>query len=180
MRSIHNVLTVILLCCIATTVSTYASAEVDSIASYTGVYVYAGGQAQQTARKSAVDNVVEQMNVLIRGLARRNLLKATEPWQRITVGVSGKNLTLNRGGGVPATVALEGPAVSFSNGFAGRSSVRRRFAKGSIIEVIDDGTSSRTNMFSLSSAGKILSVGSRIRSPHLPQDVVFRFSYKRQ
>jgi hypothetical protein len=156
-----------------------ASAEPAELASYVGAFVYAGGQPQHKAREAAVERVVVEMNALIRGLARRQLLKATQPWPRVTIAVSGANLTIKRAGAVPAKVVLGGSPVSFRNGFSGTSTVRRRFSNGSIIELISDGSSKRTNTLTLSSEGKTLSVRSKIQSPQLPRDVAFNLSYKR-
>jgi len=40
---------------------------------YDATYVYAGGEAQRTGFLHAIDKVVDQMNVLVRGLARERL-----------------------------------------------------------------------------------------------------------
>ncbi len=180
MRTLQNMSIVISFTILALAIPLLASAEIHEITAYSGGYVYAGGPAQQKVRTATVESIVGEMNVIIRAIARQQLLKNTQPWPRIDIAMSGKNLSIKRAGRVPATVVLGGAPISFRNGISGRSTVRRRFARNSIIEVINDGSSNRTNTFSLASGGKVLNVRGQIHSPQLPRDVVVNFTYRRQ
>lgn len=163
----------------ALTIPSTASAEASGLVTFAGAFVYAGGQTEQSAREAAVELVVVEMNALIRGLARRRLLEVTQPWPRISLDVTGANLAITRPGSIPSKVALGGSPLSFTNRFGDTVSILRRFSKGSIIEVIGDGSSRQTNTLSLTPDSKRLRVRCNIQSPQLPRNVVFNLTYKR-
>lgn len=52
-----------------------------------GTFVYSGGRAQEQRRAAAVEEVVQEVNVIIRGMARERILKGTAPKSPLEITV---------------------------------------------------------------------------------------------
>lgn len=168
-----------MLCAIQVVIPAISTAEQSALDALAGNFVYAGGQTERSSREKAVDSIVNEMNALIRALARRRLLEVTQPWPRLSFKVSGPTLSITRSDKIPSTVELGGGSVAFTNKWGDQVNVRRRFSKGTIIEVIGDGNSGQTNTYRLTPDGKRLRVRCTIKSPRLPGDIIFGLTYKR-
>ncbi len=98
------------------------AAPVDPLGKLPGKYQYAGGQAQRGMAADAVESVVEQMNVVSRGIARRRLLSGVEPPRtfqievdanRVVTIIDGRTYQAELGGGSKRVSGSSGEALQF-------------------------------------------------------------------
>jgi len=71
---------------------TLPAAPVDPLGRLPGRYQYAGGQAQRGRAAEAVEAVVDQMNLISRGIARRRLLSGIEPPSTVEIEIDAKRV----------------------------------------------------------------------------------------
>jgi len=69
-----------------------------TLASFEGVYMYSGGESQKQAIRDEIESATEDLNVALRGLARRKIWKSQQPSTRMTIVVEGDHVSIVRSG----------------------------------------------------------------------------------
>jgi hypothetical protein len=141
-----------------------------------GRHRFSGGEAQKAAIARAVEDVVDRMGLLSRGIARKRLLAANAIPRAIEIARDGDLVTVviddrryvARIGGKPVKV----------RGSDGKPSrMRYRMRNGSLVQVFDAAEGDRINVFTPREGGGI-ALHVTITSPKLPADVKYRLSYR--
>jgi hypothetical protein len=146
---------------------------------FAGRYRYAGGERDRAGLHRAIDEVVEQMNVLIRGFARRELRGRVQPERTWRIEGTGPivyafgdygPIRIPVGGGVLRAPGPEGNPNRITARLQGRRLVTR---------FVTD-TGSRTNWHTLSDDGRFMFIQVRIASGQLPADIRYSLTYRRR
>ena len=150
-----------------------------TVADYVGSHRYVGGDTERERALAAVEEIVEDLNVLIRGTARRLLSKTATPAPEIAVALDGDVVTIDSGKDrIPLT--LGGPAVE-NRGEDGKSyRMSARAAGGKLIVRIVGNSSTTVKTYRLSGDGARMSVKTKIAHPMMSKPLEYTFSYRRR
>lgn len=149
-------------------------------ATFEGTYVYAGGNSQRTGFLKAIDHVVDQMNVVVRSIARERISSRVKIQQRIVFRRDSGGLFISHEPLPPRITKLDGTPMRLKNRAGDRISVLYRKVGVAIVETIRSGSSTQTNTYSFAGGGDRLIFTAAIHSPMMPADIRYRLSYQRQ
>jgi hypothetical protein len=144
-----------------------------------GRYRFAGGQPEIDALEAAVDDVVGEMNILVRGIARRRLREVSKIPHRIAISLRGRMLTVTAAGALYAApldrspVKVRGPSgdqVWLRHRDLGNGQLMQHFAS-------DDGI--RVNICR-PLAGNRMRIHVTIHSDELPKDLSYAMTFSRR
>jgi hypothetical protein len=142
-----------------------------------GRYAYVGGERQRQGRVDQIEVVVSRLSIILRSFARERLLSVCKLPQNINISTKQKQLGIAL---IPLPMrwtSLDGNASTFLN-VRGRKASIRRLRKGrTISEVVSEGRSQRLIDYRFNASSARLDLRYTIRSPYLPQDVVYSLSY---
>ena len=146
-----------------------------------GAYHYAGGERELEEIEGSIDEVVDQMNILIRGIARRRIKGPNLPANRLTLGLSNGQIRISRAGQPDIAAPADGTAVKWRNPENGNelTVIHRLGADGVLLQKLvgDRGTS--TSQFELASDAVRLTVRTVIRADQLAAPIRFSATYQR-
>lgn len=78
-------------------------------------YEFVGGETETKAVEQAIDTAVEELNVFIRGLARRRLRDANLPASKLVISVGEKEATVDQSGRPPITAPIDAAPIEWKN-----------------------------------------------------------------
>lgn len=146
-----------------------------------GTYRFAGGREEVLAVERAIDEAVEEMNVFIRGIARRRLREPNLPTTELRISVRGDAITVSRTGQPKVSAPATGKQVPWRNPRNGNElEVSYRITPEGALEqklIGDRGVS--TNVFAISADGK-LSMRTKVTADKLPSTLQFTTTYVRK
>jgi hypothetical protein len=158
------------------------AAEPDSaLARFAGTYRYVGGEREIKELDQAIDEVVQEMIFLIRGIARRRLRAPNLPSSEVAIFTERGQIRITRPGrpevsapadGKPITWRhpIDGDVFRVSHGVDDRGVLYQRF---------EDDRSLSLNHFTLSDDGRRLRIETRVTADRLPAPLSFRTTYER-
>jgi len=125
----------------------------------------------------AVEATVEQLNFMIRPVARSRLAKPNTPSPRVCIAV-GDRAQIELGARI-VSAPLDGQAVSWSrlDGEVLQVSIRQSGER--LVETFQGADGSRRNTFTLLDGGKALAMDVQLESPKLPEPLRYRLVYSR-
>jgi hypothetical protein len=141
---------------------------------FVGSYRHSGGQAEQNALESAVDDVVQDMNVLAREIARKRLLAANRIPTSLEISTSAERMTIQFDDR-SYTATLGGPAVDVV-GITGdplRMTLRMRDAK--LLQHFVGDKGKRTNTIRRNAEKVAIHVV--VESDSLPKKLVYELTF---
>ena len=146
-----------------------------------GVYRFVGGDEEVVEVERAIDEAVDEMNFLIRGIARRRLKEPNLPTEELRISVEAGAITVARTGQPSVTAPATGDKVTWRNPRNGNElQVAHRVNGGGALRQIlvgDRGVS--TNVFRLSKDGRLV-VETTIEADKLPSTIRFSTTYARK
>jgi hypothetical protein len=156
--------------------------DVDSaLQRYVGTYRYVGGAEEIRALDAAIDEVVSQMNFLIRGIARRRLREPNLPSEKVIISSKDEQIRIDRPGQPTVSAPADGRPVTWrhpedgdvfevQHGIDERGVLYQRF-KGE--------RSVSRNRFVFADDGESLIIHTEIEADRLPAPLRFKMSYRR-
>lgn len=160
--------------------SASATACAQESLTFEGTYVYAGGAEQRTGFQKAIAHVVDQMNVLVRGIARERLSLRVKIQPQIVFRHDGGGLSISHEPLPPRTTKLDGTALRLKNRAGDRISVLYKRVGNAIVETIRSGSSSQINTYRFNANGDRLVFSAAIHSPMMPADICYQLNYRRE
>lgn len=146
-----------------------------------GTYRFAGGQEEMLAVERAIDEAVDEMNVFIRGIARRRLREPNLPTDELRISLGSDTITVARTGQPKVSAPATGKRVPWRNPRNGNElEVSHRITPDGALEqklIGDRGVS--TNVFTISADGK-LSMRTAVTADKLPSTLQFTTTYVRK
>ncbi len=156
------------------------AAEAQELADFEGTYVYAGGSSQRSAFGAAIDKVVDQMNALVRGIARDRLHSRVKIEPRMSFRVQGDGLRIVHEPLPPRLVSFDNEPLHMRNRAGDRIAVTYRRSGWAFTETIRSGRSSQVNTYRFASGGGRLTFAAAISSPLLPAAIRYSLTYRRR
>lgn len=154
----------------------YTTAETpEAIKSMEGDYEFAGGDAEREQRKDAIDDAIADMNMLVRGVARKRLLASTAIPDRLEVSAKGTSVTVSFDDRL-YTAALGAPPVVVTGTNGDDLDLTHRLDGKRLMQEFVGPKGGRIN--ALRKSGDEIEVDIRVHSESLPGDVVYTLTYE--
>jgi len=186
-RSGYPLTLVILLCSLGPGVAlgaalASADAQDPALTRFAGTYDYVGGDTEIRALDRAIDEVVEQMNFLIRGIARRRLRAPNLPSKTVRIVLENAQIRIDRPGQPEVSAPADGKPITWrhpSDGdvFQVSHGVDEH---GALYQRFEGERSISTNRFVLSQDEERLTIHTTITADRLPAPLRFKMSYERR
>lgn len=153
-----------------------------SSAPLAGAYRFIGGESEIERMDRAIDDAVEELNFLIRGLARRRLREPNFPSERLRIVEEGAQIRIERTGQPDIAAPADGSPIEWRNPENGNTlEIRHEMAGPRVLEQQmrgDRGLS--VNRYVLSDDGSNLTVRTVITADKLSAPVRFSTTYARE
>jgi hypothetical protein len=142
-----------------------------------GEFSYSGGESQRAARDAAIDKLVDDMSMLVRGIARSRLKKAT---------AIPKNINIVRQGDELATIVdgkrfaakLNGTPVEAEGPNGDKLQLSHRLRGNRIEQTFKGDEGGRRNTYRCT--GERMYMDVTVFSPKLPHELHYRLSFKKK
>ena len=146
------------------------------IAPFLGSYVVVDREKSQRALEKAIEDIVQQLTFIIRGIARDKMSDAIHIAETIDITADDKilSITVNK---TKIDMRLDGQAIpqTIENGELRAASIA---FKGGLEQKLDDGDQGSVHRYVLS--GDRLIMTTRIYSTQLPEDLVYAVELRRK
>ncbi len=146
-----------------------------------GTYRFVGGQTEVRAVASAIDDAVDELNLLIRGIARRRLKEPNMPTDEVRISSENGTIIVSRTAQPAVSAPASGQKIRWLNPRNGNElEVSHRMTDDGALEQVligDRGTS--TNVFLLATDGKLV-IKSTIEADALRAPIRFSTTYARK
>jgi hypothetical protein len=149
----------------------------DAADRFVGNYHFAGGDRERAARDAAIDDVVEDMNFLVRGIARKRLKESNRIPERVSISRKDSKLTI-RLDDRTYTAPINGGAVDVVGITGAEMKLRHRVISGRIEQIFEGKDGGRMNQLELDGEGR-LTIHVRVFSDRLPKDLRYKLTYGR-
>jgi hypothetical protein len=148
---------------------------------FAGSYGYVGGDTEISALDRAVEAVVEQMNFLIRGIARRRLRAPNLPSKEVSVFIENGQIRIQRPGQPEVTAPADGKPITWRHPIDGDVfQVSHGIDEGGALYQRFEGERSLSlNRFVLSKENARLRIHTVITADRLPAPLRFKMTYER-
>lgn len=158
-----------------------AEALQPEIETLVGVYRFAGGPSESREVERAIDDAVDEMNVFVRGIARRRLKEPNLPTEELRIVLEEDRITVVRTGQPPISAPADGKPVTWRNPKHGNELqvTHRVTSVGALQQVLVGERGVSTNLFVISDDGR-LRVRTTIEADLLPSTVRFSATYARK
>lgn len=143
---------------------------------FLGKYTHAGGEREREGRDKAIEAVVRELNVLIRGIARDKLRDANPIPAAVSIASDGKALTVTHDK-LAFTAPINGAAAKVK-GVTGDTLDLVHVVTATQLEQ-RFGTKKQGRINTYTKSGEQLVLDVRIYADRLPKDVVYRLTYKK-
>lgn len=142
-----------------------------------GLYRYGGGQKQRERFEAAVEDVVSELNIVIRGIARKKITESQTPAVRIELAKEGDMVVIRRDGAPEIRGRADGKRFKWKNRYGDELRLRMKLDEKQL-ELRFEGTSDRTvTTYTVDDAGH-LKLRTVITDPRLPKPLKLTFTYK--
>lgn len=169
----------------AALMSLYATAparagDAEEVARLDGSWVYAGDDDQRLARMDAIEATVQQMPALMRSFARKRIDRSTQIPETYVIDVDGELISIGKRGETGLETRWDGTASDIPGDESHRATLTRTFDGGKLRSHVQEPKGSGTDLFALSADGQTLTVTVTIASKHLPSDIVYDLTFRRE
>ncbi len=157
-----------------------AGAQPDAApASFAGRWHWVGGESELRALDVAIEACVKQMNIFIRGIARRRIRKPNQPSPELMITTDGGNLTVSRPGRPPLSAPASGTPIKWRDPGGDWFLVSHGVDHGVMYQRFQGASSLSLNHYNVDPAGQRMVVHTRITSKWLPVPIDFDTTYAR-
>lgn len=152
------------------------AAPSDAVSAFLGSFSHAGGDKERELRDKAIEDVVGEMNFLIRGTARSRLKSSNAIAAAVKIASDASSLTISLDGRV-YTAPLDGRSVKVTGITGDELDLSYRVTNGRIEQSFKGDERGRVNTYSLDGDRVVMQV--RIYASQLPKDLKYKLTYKR-
>lgn len=158
-----------------------ARAEIDLLRRFEGTYDFAGGPEETRRLEHAIDEVVDRLNVLIRGLARTAIRQEIRPERAIVLEPVGRDgLRFSLGAWGPIEVSLDNQPRLVRGPDGSDTRLRGLISGDRIVLVQESPRGRRTNWLSLGPEDRWLHLQVQVDADQLPDPIQYSLSYLRR
>jgi hypothetical protein len=145
---------------------------------FIGEYSFAGGNKEREALTAAIEDLVSEINAIVRGTARKKLTATNPPFASVGIARKGDALTFTFDGR-DKVCKLDGSATTVDALDGGTLECRLAIDGDTLVQRLDGGArGGRVNRFSVTEGGR-LKMKVRIHSKLMPKDMRYTLTYKR-
>lgn len=190
MRSFLGSVLVLLACDVTTAIAAGVGSDPDAEAieasagvsesdadRFVGQYAFAGGEAQRTALRDAIEELVAQLGALIRGVAREKLTETNPVFETVSIERKGDALVLSYGSHTN-TCNLDGSAVEVKGIDGSALKCKLSMQGDALVHRADGPRGGRVNTFTIGESGR-LTMKTRIHSKMMPADLRYTLTFAR-
>lgn len=158
-----------------------AEASEPALQRFVGSYGYVGGDTEIRALDRAIEAVVDQMNFLIRGIARRRLRAPNLPSKEVSVFIENGQIRIQRPGQPEVTAPADGKPITWRHPVDGDVfQVSHGIDEGgALFQRFEGERSLSLNRFELSEENARLTIHTVITADRLPAPLRFKMTYER-
>jgi hypothetical protein len=158
-----------------------ASALEPSLDPLLGTYRFVGGEKEAQEVERAIDDAVDELNIFIRGIARRRLKEPNLPTDELRISFEDGTITIARSGQPAVAAPASGKRVNWKNPRNGNELrvAHRIMPDGSLEQNLIGDRGVSTNVFSLAEDGR-LSMRTTVEAEKLPSTIRFTTTYARK
>ncbi|MDQ8036166.1 MAG: hypothetical protein REI12_02005 [Pedobacter sp.] len=143
-----------------------------------GHYVYVPERSASVDQ--AVEKTVAEVNFVLRPIARSRLNKTNQPYQNITLGVSGGKASITTDKRAPIVAPVDGKPIKWKREDGEIMDLSMQWQGKGLQETIAADDGKRVNLFELSPDGNELRMLVTVSSKRLPKPLVYTLVYQRQ
>lgn len=146
---------------------------------FTGTYKYAGGASQRAEVEAAIEAAAQQVNAVIRGIARKRLTESNPVRESIVIAVDGDKVAVTFTAGRTVRGVLGGPAIDWTSDSGKPVKVAFSLVKGRLVLNFTAEDGARRSTFTLNEAGDRLTMSVTISSERLETPMKYALTYRR-
>lgn len=146
--------------------------------SLSGDYALIDPSAQRKKIEAAIDALVEDMNVLIRGIARRRLKETVVAAVALRIDVGDAYITIIEPTQPKKRAPADGTRVRWENDVGDRVTIQMYVRDGELHERFR-GQGNRDNVYRLGGSGERLTLRTKIFAKQFPRPLRFSLPYRR-
>lgn len=151
------------------------SPEAPSLEAFEGHYIYAGGERQKQEIRDEIEAATEDLNIALRGLARRKIWQSQEPSTMMTIVVDGEDISIVRSGGKAEFVGrIGGKTFSVEKKYRGRF----KWRNGKLMVDITGGDQHTMVRFTVNPARHTVTMRTTIEHDMLPRPVRIKKTFR--
>ncbi len=143
---------------------------------YGGTYRYAGGASQRRAIEQEVDDATEDLNMLLRPIARRKINESVAPASSLRIRIDGDRLSVTRAQGPD----FSGTANRGTFDVDGKYTGRFKWRNDTLTVLITGGDQKTTIRYALDDAQERIVIRTTIEHEMLPRPVRVKSTYRRE
>ncbi len=143
-----------------------------------GHYVYVPERSAKVA--DAVEKTVQEVNFVIRPIARSRLNKTNQPYQNITLATAPEKLSITTDKRAPIVTPADGKPVKWKREDGETLDVSMKWQGEALQETFAADDGKRVNLYELSPDGRELKMLVTVSSKRLPRPLVYTLVYQRQ
>jgi hypothetical protein len=147
--------------------------------SFSGEYVFTGGQKERDALDAAIEASVAAVSPMVRNLGRKRLQESNPIPQRVAITVNGDRVQILLDG-VGHDIGLDGTPIKTESAQGDKIKVSHRIRGTQLVELIDGVGGDRSNEFKLNADATRLTLAVEITSGQLPVPVAYKLTFKRK
>lgn len=154
---------------------------VPSVEPIEGQYRFVGGDEEVAVIERSIDDAVDEMSFLIRGLARRRLREPNLPTKELGISLNDGRVTVSRTGQPSISAPLNAEPVEWRNPNNGNNlRVRHQLTDTrTLVQHLRGDRGLSVNRYALGADGSTLTVHTTITSDQLPRPLRFSATYAR-
>jgi hypothetical protein len=127
----------------------------------------------------AIEHAVSRMSFVTRPIARGRLRRTNAPYGRITLNYTPAQVSVRVDNRAPMESPGNGQPVKWTREDGEVLDLSTEWQTGKLVQVFRADDGSRTNTYSISADGRVLTMHVTIRSPRLPAPVEYNLVYNR-
>jgi hypothetical protein len=149
----------------------------DVVDRFAGTYRFVGGERERKAWEEAIEDVVVEMNLIVRGMARKRIRETNRIADEIAVERRDNQLSL-RLDDHNYTAPIDGPSHGKVSGGGDGVKILHNVEHGQIQQTFLGEDGGRVNTFSMGKDGR-MRVRVRVFSDRLPRDLRYQLTYEK-
>jgi hypothetical protein len=140
-----------------------------------GRYVYVGGERERAARDKAIDDVVADMNIIVRSIARSRLKAANPIPRKVAIAISDRTITVTLDSRVYQAPA-DGSPVKVKGITGDELELRYHLDERELRQEFTGDSGGRNNRFRPMGDDRVR-IKVRVHSDQLPKPLVYQLTY---
>lgn len=129
--------------------------------------------------ETAIEKAVEDMNFIVRPIAKSRLSKTNQPYQRVVISYTPTTVSITTDKRAAIQTPSNGTSIKWTREDDEVFNVSTEWKSGKLQQIFKAEDGARSNLFSISPDGKVLTLEVTITSPKLPQPLKYKLLFNR-